>query len=205
VITSVTAAAVPVPIDVVPRKQPVKGLLQVGFGAAAGLDQGDARGCVRNKDVTQSVAAVATELTDLVSDIADKPGSGTQLHDLGIHSSIIATTASDTRTAAHIVVANAERELRLKIGSEDAVARVKDMTDYGAQPRGGVHPIVPELGSSGHIASSTPRSMICAGRSLMPTRGRLLRPQRRRACLDRHRVPFHGDRRRGKPRVADIQ
>ena len=45
---------------------------------------------MRNKDVTRSVAAVATELKDL-SDISDNTFSGTQLHNLRIHSPIIAT------------------------------------------------------------------------------------------------------------------
>jgi hypothetical protein len=56
VVTAMTAAAVPVPVDVVAREQPVNGLLEVRLRAATSLDQGDARGCVRNKDVTESVA-----------------------------------------------------------------------------------------------------------------------------------------------------
>jgi hypothetical protein len=90
-----TAAAMPMPVDVVAREQPVNGLFEVGLGAAASLDQCDARGCVRNKDVTQTVAAVATEPTDQASDIGDRTGSGTQLHDIGIHSSIMATAGDD--------------------------------------------------------------------------------------------------------------
>ena len=90
-IATVTAAAVPVPIDIVAWQQPVDGILKIGFGTAAGLDQGHAGGCMRHKDVTQAVAAVPTELKDLLADIGDKTVSGTQLHDIGIHASIIAT------------------------------------------------------------------------------------------------------------------
>jgi len=98
-----TAAAVPVPVNVVAGKQPVNGLLEVRLGAAASLDQGDARGCVRNKDVTQAIAPVATKLKDQVSDIGDKTGSGTQLDDIGVHSSIIATAGYDFPTRANRV------------------------------------------------------------------------------------------------------
>jgi hypothetical protein len=41
---------------------------------------------MRNKDVTQSVAGVATELKDHLSDITNKTVSGTRLHNLRIHS-----------------------------------------------------------------------------------------------------------------------
>jgi hypothetical protein len=63
-VTSMTAASVPVPVDVVAGEQVVNGLLEVRLRAATSLDQCDPRGCVRNKDVTQSVAAVATEPED---------------------------------------------------------------------------------------------------------------------------------------------
>ena len=81
-VTAMTGAAVPVPIDVVAGKQPINGILQVELGAAPSLDQCEAGRCVRNKDMTQSVAAVATELNDQVSDISDQTGTGTQLHDI---------------------------------------------------------------------------------------------------------------------------
>jgi anionic cell wall polymer biosynthesis LytR-Cps2A-Psr (LCP) family protein len=97
-ITSMAATTVPVPIDIVAGQQTINGDLKIGFGAAAGLDQGDAGRRVRNKDVTQTVAAVATELSDLLTDITNKTGSGTQLHDLGIHSSII-TIANESLPA----------------------------------------------------------------------------------------------------------
>jgi hypothetical protein len=77
VITAVTATAMPVPVDVVTREQPVNGLLEVRLGAAAGLDQCEASSCMRNKDVTQPVAAVATELKDHLGDISDNTSSGT--------------------------------------------------------------------------------------------------------------------------------
>jgi hypothetical protein len=48
-----------------------------------------------DKEVTQTVAAVATELGDLLSDISDKVTSSAELHDIGIHSSIIATAGED--------------------------------------------------------------------------------------------------------------
>ena len=41
--------------------------------------------------MTQSVAAVATELKDHLSDITDNTVSGTQLHNLSKHSPMIAT------------------------------------------------------------------------------------------------------------------
>jgi hypothetical protein len=91
VITAVTGAAVPVPIDVVAGKQPVNGILEVGLRAAPSLDQCDAGSCVRNEDLTQSVAAVATELKDPVSEISDETATGTHLHNIAIHRSIIPT------------------------------------------------------------------------------------------------------------------
>jgi hypothetical protein len=80
----------PVPVNVLAWEQPVNGVPEVGLGAAASLDQSDTSGCMRNKDVTQPVPAIATELTDHLSDIGDEASSGTQLHDIRIHSSIIA-------------------------------------------------------------------------------------------------------------------
>jgi hypothetical protein len=76
-ITAVTAAAMPVPVDVLARQQPLNGVLKIRLGAAAGLDQCEASSCMRNKDVTQPVAAVATELKDHLSDIGDNTSSGT--------------------------------------------------------------------------------------------------------------------------------
>jgi hypothetical protein len=71
------------------RSDGLNGILEVGLGAAPSLDQCDACGCTRKKDVTQSVAAVATELKDQVSEISDKTSTGTQLNDIAIHCSII--------------------------------------------------------------------------------------------------------------------
>jgi hypothetical protein len=85
----VAGAAVPVPVNVVAGKQPVDGILEVGLGSTPSLHQSDTGGCVRNKDMTQSVAAVATELKDQVSEISDKTSTGTQLNDIAIHCSII--------------------------------------------------------------------------------------------------------------------
>jgi len=48
-----------------------------GYHAGAGLDQCEASGCMRNKDVTQPVTAVATELKDHLSDIGDNTSSST--------------------------------------------------------------------------------------------------------------------------------
>jgi hypothetical protein len=90
-ITPVTATAVPMPVDVVARKQSVNRILKVGLGAAAGFDQCQAGRCVWNKDVTQPIAAVTTKLNHLLTDISDTTASGTQLHDIAIHPSIIAT------------------------------------------------------------------------------------------------------------------
>src|SRR4029453_8313439 len=106
-VTAVTAAPVPVPIDVVTREQPVNGLLEVRLGAAASLDHCDARGCVRNKDMTQTVAAAATEPTDVVGDIGDEIRSGMQLHDIGIHFALLDPQSrhhavSDGHDAAHV-------------------------------------------------------------------------------------------------------
>ena len=54
-VTAVTAAAVPVPVAAVAGKQPVNGVLEIELRAAPSLDQRDARGCMRNKDMTQPV------------------------------------------------------------------------------------------------------------------------------------------------------
>src|SRR4029453_6424295 len=96
-VTAVTAAAVPVPIDVLTREQPINGLLEVRLGAAASLDQGDTRGCVRNKDMTQTVAAAATEALDVVSDIGDETRPGMQLHDIGIHFGVTRSAKPSSR------------------------------------------------------------------------------------------------------------
>jgi hypothetical protein len=94
-ITAVTAAAVPVPVDVVAWEQPVNRVLKIGLGAAAGFDQCEAGRRVWHKDVAQPVAAITTKPNDLSTDISDETASGTQLHDIAIHSSIIATAADD--------------------------------------------------------------------------------------------------------------
>ena len=88
-VTAVTAATVPVPVNVLAGEQPVNGVLEIGLGTASGLHQCDASGCMRNKDMTQAVAAVAAELKDHFSDIGDKTGSGTYLKDIGMHFPII--------------------------------------------------------------------------------------------------------------------
>ena len=90
-ITAVAGAAVPVPVYVVAGKQPANGVLEVGLRAAPSLDQCDAGSCVRNKDLTQSVATIAAELKDPVSEISDKTATGTHLHNIAIHRSIIPT------------------------------------------------------------------------------------------------------------------
>jgi hypothetical protein len=90
VVSTVAAAAMPMPVKVLSWEQTVDGLLKVGLGAAPSLDQCDTRGCMRNKDVTQSVAPVTTELSDHLSDIGDEASSGLQLHDIRVHSPIIA-------------------------------------------------------------------------------------------------------------------
>src|SRR5215213_1022373 len=80
----------PMSVKVLAWKQPADGVLKIGLGAAAGLDQRDAGGRMRNKDVTESVAPVTTELSDHMSDIGDEASSGVQLHDIRVHSPIIA-------------------------------------------------------------------------------------------------------------------
>jgi hypothetical protein len=90
VVTAVTSAAVPMPVDVVAREQPVNCFLEVGLGAAARLDECDADGRVWDEDVTQPVAASATELEERVGDIGDQSSAGAQLYDIGMHRSIIA-------------------------------------------------------------------------------------------------------------------
>jgi hypothetical protein len=76
-ITAVSATTMPVSVDVLAGQQPVNGVLKIRLGAAAGLDQCDASGCMRNKHMTQPVTAVATELKDHLSDIGDNTSSGT--------------------------------------------------------------------------------------------------------------------------------
>ena len=84
-ITAVAAAAMPVPVDVLAREQPIDGTLQIGLGAAPGLDQCDTGRRMRNKDVTQPVAAITTELADQLSDISDEILFGTQSQNIAIH------------------------------------------------------------------------------------------------------------------------
>jgi hypothetical protein len=76
-VTAMTATAMPMPVYVLARQQPLNGVLKIRLGATAGLDQCDASGCMRNKDVTQPVAAVATELKDDLRDISDNTSSST--------------------------------------------------------------------------------------------------------------------------------
>ena len=45
-------------------EQPLNGVPEIGLRAASCLNQCDAGGCMRNKDMTQAVAAVVAELTD---------------------------------------------------------------------------------------------------------------------------------------------
>ena len=81
----------PVPVHVLAREQPVNGILEIGLGAASGLDQCDASGCMRNKDVTQAVAAAVAELKNHLSDVGDETSSGTYLRDIRIHFPIISS------------------------------------------------------------------------------------------------------------------
>ena len=89
-VATVAAAAMPVPVNVLAREQPVNRVPKIGLRAAAGLDQRDASGGMRNKDMTQPVAPLATELNDHLGDVGDKSSSGTQLYDIGIHFPITA-------------------------------------------------------------------------------------------------------------------
>jgi hypothetical protein len=52
VVAAVTPAAMPMSVEVLTWEQPLNGVLEIGLGAAAGLDQRDAGGRMRNKDVT---------------------------------------------------------------------------------------------------------------------------------------------------------
>jgi hypothetical protein len=80
----------PWPVNVVSGEEPVDGVLEVRLRATTGFDQRDACGRMRNEDVTESVAPVTTEFHDHLSDISDEASSGVQLHDIRIHSPIIA-------------------------------------------------------------------------------------------------------------------
>jgi hypothetical protein len=56
--------------------------------------------------MTQSVAAVATEVTHWLGEISDNASSGMHLHDIGVHTSIIPTSSSgfhhcDRKTITH--------------------------------------------------------------------------------------------------------
>ncbi len=84
-----SAAAVPVAIDVLGRKQPVDRILEVGLGPATGLHQCDAGGRMRDEDMAQAVGTVAAELVELAGDVGDESGAGADVHDLGMHSAII--------------------------------------------------------------------------------------------------------------------
>jgi hypothetical protein len=92
----------PVPVNVLAGEQPVNGVLEIGLGAASSLDQCDAGGCMRNKDMTQAVAAIMAELKDHLSDIGDKTSSGTYLHDIGIHFPIISGNGLTDILIAHL-------------------------------------------------------------------------------------------------------
>jgi hypothetical protein len=89
VVAAVTPAAMPMSVEVLTWEQPLNGVFEIGFGAAAGLDQRGAGGRMRNEYVTQPVAAVATELEDHFSDIGDEAISVVQLYDIRIHLPII--------------------------------------------------------------------------------------------------------------------
>ena len=90
-VATVAAAAMPVPVNVLAWEQPVNRVPKIGLRAAAGLDQRDASGGMRNKDIeTQPVAPLATELNDHLGDVGDKSSSGTQLYDIGLHFPITA-------------------------------------------------------------------------------------------------------------------
>jgi hypothetical protein len=51
--------------------------------------------------VTQSVAAVGTELKDQLSEISDKTGPGTQLNDIALRYAIIASARDHLPTPAY--------------------------------------------------------------------------------------------------------
>jgi hypothetical protein len=85
VVTAVTTAAVAVPVAAVAGKQSINGVLEIELRAAPSLDQRDARGGMRNKDMTRPVPPLATELNDQVRDVGHKAGSVMQLHDIAVH------------------------------------------------------------------------------------------------------------------------
>ena len=84
-ITAVAATTVPVAVDILEGKQPTNGLLKIRFGAAASLDQRDTGRRMRNKDMTQPVTAITTELPDLLSEISNKTRTGTHSQHIAIH------------------------------------------------------------------------------------------------------------------------
>ena len=101
-IAPVSTAAVPVAVYVLGGKQPVDRILEVGLGSAARLDQPDASGGVRNEDVAQAIAAAATEPMKFVGDLGDEPGSGSHVHDVGMHTAIMAA-AVVTSVGPHVL------------------------------------------------------------------------------------------------------
>ena len=101
-IAPVSTAAVPVTVYVLGGKQAVYRILEVGLGSAASLDQRDASGGVRNEDLAQAIAAVATELMKFVGDLGDEPGSGSHVHDVGMHTAIMAA-AVVTSVGPHLL------------------------------------------------------------------------------------------------------
>ena len=91
-----TATAMPVSIDVLARQHPANGIFKVRLRAATGLNQRDASSRMRNKHMTQSVAAITTEVKDWLGEISDNASSGMHLHDIGVHVSIIAAAIIPT-------------------------------------------------------------------------------------------------------------
>ena len=130
-IAPVSTAAVPVAVYVLGGKQPVYRILEVGLGSAASLDQRDASGSVRNEDVAQAIAAAATELMKFVGDLGDEPGSGSHVHDVGMHTAIMA--AAVVTSVGPLVAIGCLRWLSARFR---AVAQLGSALDWGSRGRG---------------------------------------------------------------------
>ena len=67
--------------------------------------------------MTQSVAAITTEVKDWLGEISDNASSGMHLHDIGVHVSIIASPIIATATDNHPARAKLQSDLFRNVGA----------------------------------------------------------------------------------------
>jgi hypothetical protein len=94
VVAAVTGTAVPMSVVLGAGQDPLDGVGQVGFGAAAGLEDGDAGRRVRHEHVTEPVTSAPAELQQHLGDVGDQVGTAVDVEQVRVHGVILPTVVA---------------------------------------------------------------------------------------------------------------